>query len=85
MEYQQILDKSIALFIEKTPGCNEEELFEGLKESKHEDFVSTLLAKSDYELFVRVMRERRTEALQEVFGGLGDMVSSQAESKDSHK
>jgi hypothetical protein len=53
-------------------------LFDALKDSSHEEFVQTLLAKSDYQLFVEVMQNRSAAALQEVFD---DMVASKVPHK----
>ena len=59
-------------------GCTEEMLFDALKDSSHEEFVQTLLAKSDYQLFVEVMQNRSATALQEVFD---DLVASKVPHK----
>jgi hypothetical protein len=80
-EYEELVDKSIDLFISKTRGCTEASLVKALEEGGHDDFVSALTAKASYENFVIAMKEKRVTSLQEVFGGIHENV----EDKDSKK
>jgi hypothetical protein len=51
-EYEDLVDRSIDLFISKTPGCTEATLMKALEREEHMAFVSALTAKASYEDFV---------------------------------
>ena len=80
-EYTALVDKSIDLFISKTPGCSETVLMSALQSGDNQAFVNMLMAKASYEDFVVAMKEKRVTSMQELFGGLHDNT----ESKESRK
>ena len=76
IEYQQLVQRSIDLFISKTKGCSEEEIIKALHTSDNEacsDVVDQLLGMTSYEKFSELMRTRRAKAMA---SALGDMSSA---------
>ena len=64
MEYQELVQRSIDLFLSKK-NISEEALVKALSEDPHHDtFIDALLAKTDYETFASTMRSRRLKGLQ---------------------
>ena len=82
-EYCSIIDKSVALFISKTAGVeNEEALIKALSESgeeNHRALLDSLIARTDYETYCQKMKEKRAVELAAVLGRMEDATASAAQ------
>jgi len=79
-EYCSIIDKSVALFISKTAGVeNEEALIKALSESgeeNHRALLDSLIARTDYETYCAKMKEKRAVELAAVLGRMEDAAAA---------
>ena len=88
VEYCELAQRSIDLFISKTKGANEEALIKALHASDadpdptYAEVVDDLVAMTSYERFAETMRARRAKAMA---SALDDMGTALAASRSSHK